>query len=99
MHSLFPFEVAKPDQSNIFRALMGLYIGTSIFWITGIIKPQYWRAATLSNILFMGGLAIGRLVGIVMDGSPTTIFLVGLGGEIALAAWGAINLSRYGSNI
>jgi hypothetical protein len=74
---------------------MGLYIAMSVFWVIGIIKLRFWFAATLSNILFMAGLAFGRMVSIVLDGIPSTIFLIGLIVEIMLAAWGVINLKKY----
>ena len=84
-----------PDLANVFRAIMGLYIAMSVFWIIGIIRSRFWIAATLSNILFMMGLALGRIASIVLDGIPSTIFLIGLIVEIILAAWGTINLKKY----
>ena len=95
LKEIFTFQSWTPDLSNIFRALMGLYISMSIFWIIGIIRPRFWVAATLSNVLFMTGLAIGRIVSIVLDGTPSNIFLIGLILEIILAAWGVINLKKY----
>ena len=89
---LFDFTINGTDLSNIFRAIMGLYLAMGIFWITGIIKPGFWRAATMANIVFMTGLAAGRLVSMKLDGSPTYYFSFGLVLEALLAAWGIVNL-------
>jgi hypothetical protein len=72
---------------------MGLYIAMAAFWFIGIIKSHFWIASTIANILFMGGLAIGRIISIVFDGSPSVIFLIGLILEMLLAIWGIINLN------
>ena len=95
LENIFHFKFESIDLSGIFRALMGLYIGMSIFWLTGIIKPKFWTAATISNVLFMAGLAFGRIISILFDGPSSTIFLVGLIVEILLAVWGIINLKKY----
>jgi len=97
LENIFQFKFESIGLAGIFRALMGLYIGMSIFWLIGIIKPKCWTAATLSNVLFMTGLAFGRIVSILLDGIPSTIFLAGLIVEILLAVWGIINLKKYNS--
>ena len=92
---ILKFQLWTEDLAGVFRAIMGLYIAMSVFWIIGIIRSRFWIAATLSNILFMIGLALGRIASIVLDGIPSTIFLSGLIVEIILAAWGMINLKKY----
>jgi|SRR5215203_1827085 len=59
--TLFDFRVDTTDLLNIFRAIMCLYIGMIIIWVVGIFKPRYWETASIVNIVFMSGLAIGRL--------------------------------------
>ena len=75
---------------------MGLYIGMAIFWIVGIRKPKYWNSATLSNVLFMSGLAFGRTINIILDRTVSPIFAMALIAEIILAIWGISNLRKYG---
>lgn len=93
---LFDFKVDAINLANVFRAMMGLYLAMSIIWIMGIIKPRWWVTATITNIAFMGGLALGRLVSLVFDGAPGIYFLTGLVLEAALAVWGVKNLKKYG---
>ena len=92
---LFDFTISTTDLSNIFRAMMGLYLGMAAFWIMGIIKSQIWVAATMANIFFMGGLAIGRIVSLLLDGTPDVYFLAGLFVETLLTVWGIRNLKKY----
>jgi hypothetical protein len=92
---LFDFTVTTTDQSNMFRGLMGLYLGLGIFWAIGIMKPNLWLAATMTNVFFMGGLATGRLLSCLIDGTPGIALLIGLFVEVLLAFWGIRNLKKY----
>ena len=96
MPSLFDFEVETTDLKNVFRAIMGLYLAFSVVWILGILKSTYWRAATLLNLIFMAGLAIGRALSMVLDGIPSAPFAYGVIGEFVLALFAAYQLRRYG---
>lgn len=91
----FDFKVASVDLRHVFRAMMGLYLGNIVLWIIGVLYPVYWKMATLANVFFMGGLAFGRLISLLVDGLPAELLLLGLIGEIGLAIWGIINLKRY----
>jgi hypothetical protein len=86
---LFEVSLNSTDELNIFKAIMGLYLGFATLWIYGIIKPEFWKAATISNMIFMLGLAFGRICSITVDGIPTTIFALGTIGELILGifAW------------
>ena len=94
---LFGFKVDAINLANIFRAMMGLYLGMSVIWIMGIIKSKLWVTATITNITFMGGLMLGRLVSMVIDGVPGVYFLIGIVLELVLALWGLKNLKKYGT--
>lgn len=89
---LFDFKVENVDLSHVFRAMMGLYLGFASYWIIGVFKEEHWRGATLSSIVFMGGLAIGRMVSILIDGIPSVVFLIGTVMEILFMLWGIKNL-------
>ena len=95
---LFDFKVDAINLANIFRAMMGLYLGMSVIWIMGIIKSKLWVTATITNITFMGGLALGRLISLALDGVPGIYFLIGFLLESVLAIWGLKNLKKYGAD-
>ncbi len=93
--NLYDFKLATTDVKHIFRAIMGLYLGMVGLWTIGIMKPKYWRFATMSAVFFMGGLFLGRLSSILLDGLPSITFIAATVGEILMALWGIYNLKRY----
>ncbi len=92
------FEVEALELKNIFRAMMGLYMAVGVYWIIGIVHTDHWRSATLSNVIFMGGLAFGRLVSTIFDGVSLP-YTVGLLLELIFMAWGIYNLKRISNQI
>ena len=90
---IFDFQVDNLELKNIFRAVMGLYLAFAAYWVVGIRRPAHWRNATISNILFMGGLGAGRLVSTILDGvSPA--YTLGMILELLMMAWGIYNLKH-----
>jgi hypothetical protein len=89
---LFDIQINSSDEANVFKAIMGIYLAFASFWIIGIVKPNYWRAATISNILFMLGLAFGRIVSLICDGMPSSLLIYGTIGELVLAIYGFLQL-------
>lgn len=96
LSQVFGIKIDTINLTNIFRAMMGLYLGVSAVWIIGILKPKFWITATVTNIVFMGGLAAGRLVSLAVDGVPSIYFSVGLLLELLFAFWGLKNIKAYG---
>ncbi|MBC7875129.1 MAG: DUF4345 domain-containing protein [Ferruginibacter sp.] len=92
---LFAIKVDTTDLQNIFRAMMGLYLGMVIVWVAGILNSRYWKTATIVNIFFMGGLATGRLISFVADGMPSALFIIGFFAEASLAALSYFNWTKY----
>jgi len=74
----FDFKVDSTDLNNIFRAIMGLYLGMAIYWLIGIYNTNYWQSATLTSIIFMVGLAFGRIISIITAGIPSIPFTIGI---------------------
>ncbi|WP_046756208.1 DUF4345 domain-containing protein [Kordia jejudonensis] len=91
----FDFTVETTDLNHVFRAMMGSYFALGIYWAYSLCFQSHWRAATYSVVFFMGGLAVGRLWSIAVDGIPSTAFTVGTVLEIVFAIWGYINLKLY----
>ncbi len=86
--SLVDLPMDSVDQVHLLRAVMGLYLGLACFWLLGASRPTYARAAVMSVVFFMFGLAFGRIASMVFDGIPS-LFLVGATGvEIASGTWG-----------
>lgn len=91
---LFEVSVQTTDESNIYKAIMGLYLCFATFWIIGLKQTSYWKAATISNMLFMLGLASGRLISFVIDGMPSAVLLLGTLGELIIAVYAYRQLKK-----
>jgi len=84
--------VQGTDLTHIFRAIMGLYLGMVALWVLGAFWAKLTRAAVIAEVTFMTGLALGRIVSIVIDGMPSVLLVVYAVLEIAMGLWGVLIL-------
>lgn len=56
---------------------MGLYLGFSVLWVLGVFKIKYLRLAVVTNLVFMFGLGAGRVLSLILDGTPTFGYIFG----------------------
>ena len=54
--------VEGTDQTHIFRALMGLYLGMVTFCIIAAFTPEWRHVAVIWAVFFAYSLAIGRII-------------------------------------
>jgi hypothetical protein len=94
----FLYGVGVDGVSNvhILRAIMGLYLGMVVFWLMGARFPRYRDAALCSLVVFMLGLAAGRVLSFVIDGMPHPLLAVYAVLEIGFGAVGLVLLRRVG---
>ncbi|GEM81501.1 DUF4345 domain-containing protein [Vibrio superstes] len=71
----FGIETNSIEITNILRAIMGLYTAMGIYWLLAAFKPQLTLSALYSVVVFMGGLALARVISINLDGMPNMILL------------------------
>ncbi|RPI89045.1 MAG: DUF4345 domain-containing protein [Planctomycetaceae bacterium] len=72
------------DFAHILRAVMTLYLALGLFWLFAAFNQRYRNVAVLTTVIFAGGLFIGRLVSLLVDGRPSMILLVYTAMELAL---------------
>ncbi len=94
MNWLFGITVEVPNEAHIFRGVMGLYLALVTLWILGATNENYERAAILSEIFFMSGLAVGRLLSVLVDGWPHWLLASYIVVEAILAVAGIILLKQ-----
>ena len=94
MNWLFGITVEVPNEAHIFRGVMGLYLALVTLWILGATNERYERAAILSEIFFMSGLAVGRLLSVLVDGWPHWLLASYIVVEAILAVAGIILLKQ-----
>jgi hypothetical protein len=88
------FTVEGTDQTHIFRALMGLYLGMVIFCIIAAVTPEWQRVAVIWAVFFAYSLALGRILSLIVDGMPSPILLFYLAVELIVGTLGLLVLNR-----
>ena len=91
----FDIHINTIDEHNFFKAIMGLYLGSSIIWLFGIFITNYLKIALVSNMIFMLGLGSGRVLSLIVDGTPTFGYLFGTFAELFLGVYGFWVLKRW----
>lgn len=94
LESQFAVSVQNVNGAHIFRAIMGLYLALATFWVVGAVKPHLRQAALYSLVVFMLGLAAGRLLSLVVDGVPNWLLLTYLALELFIGVVGMLLLRR-----
>jgi len=85
---LYGFSVENVNLTHIFRAVMGLYFGMIVIWLLGVSKKELRRPAMYCLVIFMLGLAGGRLLSLIVDGIPHWLLVVYLVLELTIGLIG-----------
>lgn len=88
LNYLYDISVTEVNHIHIFRAIMGLYLALIVFWFIGVFKVQLRTIAVYSMVVFMWGLAAGRIVSLIIDGIPHWLLVVYLFLEITFGLIG-----------
>ena len=91
---LFDISVSDPNGIHIFRAVMGLYLALIMFWLIGVFIVQIRQAALYSLIVFMFGLAAGRILSLIIDGMPHWLLVVYLVLELGFGVLGILFIKK-----
>lgn len=81
-------KVEGADQTQIFRAMMCLYLGSAAFWAIAAFKPAWQRIAVVWAVIFSLSLAIGRIISLIVDGPASRLLDVYLAVEIVAGLLG-----------
>ena len=94
MSYLYDISISDINSIHIFRAVMCLYLALALFWIIGAFKVQVRQAALYSLIVFMFGLAVGRILSLIIDGMPHWLLGAYLVMEISFGTLGMLLLNK-----
>jgi hypothetical protein len=72
------------DQAHILRAVMMLYLGLGLFWLYCAFTDKYRDAGVIVLAVFCGGLVMGRLLSVFIDGVPSPILVVYIVMELSI---------------
>jgi hypothetical protein len=76
LDALFGITVDTTNLTHIMRAVMGLYLGMVVIWVWGALNRQMTVPALVSCVVFMLGLAVGRILSFILDGMPHWLLVV-----------------------
>ena len=82
---MYGISLTNKNMANIFRAVTGLYVAFGFF---SAFHIELYFSAILSLILFMSGIAFGRITSIILDGLPDKIIVGYLIVELVLLSMG-----------
>ena len=99
MPLLYGIDIESVNQINMYRAIMGLYLAISLYWIIGALNENVKLSALWSMFVFMTGIGSGRLISVYLDGTPSTIFMFFLFIEIISAVLCLFFISRSNKGI
>ncbi len=91
---LLEFPVEGTNQTHVFRAIMGLYLANVLFWLAGFAMSSLRVPALWGVLIFMSGLAAGRIASLIIDGMPNVVLIAYLLAEIVFAALAFIALRK-----
>jgi uncharacterized protein DUF4345 len=95
---LFGFPVEAPNETQLFRVYMCLYIGMCVFCGLAALRREWQHVAIIWAIIFMVSLATGRVLSIILDGMPASLLNWYLVVEAAMAGFGLWILARQDGN-
>lgn len=96
---LFGFAVEPPNQSQLFRVYMCLYLGMCLFCALAAFRREWQHVAMIWAVIFMASLATGRLLSIFVDGMPVSLLNWYLVVEVAMAGFGLWILARQDARL
>jgi hypothetical protein len=82
------------NQNSFNKGIMGIYLVFGLYWLIALVQSKNLKAALTTNMLFMFGLFLGRIVSLFTDGLPSNFFILGTFGEFLLAIYSFIQLKK-----
>jgi hypothetical protein len=86
--------VEGTDQTEMLRAIMGLYFGMSAFCVIAAFTPAWRHVAVIWAVFFMYSIALGRILSLIVDGIPSRVLLLYMAVELTGGTIGLILLAR-----
>jgi len=100
MASAVGIELLTPSAAIDFRATYGgLEIGLAAFFAICASKKSWIHPGLVAQAVSLGGFAFGRIVGLILDGTPHPVIYYLLVAECAGCALGLFALAKDGSSI
>jgi Domain of unknown function (DUF4345) len=96
--AFFSIELSNPTALAHERSIQGGGMTSAgvLMWL-GLLRSDFRRPALVAAAFVMWGFALGRLLGVAVDGATEPLVLFGLGIEALLGSLAAVALRREGA--
>ena len=95
MASLVGIELPTPSAVIDFRATYGgLEIGLAVFFAICALRNSWLRPGLVAQVVSLGGFAFGRIIGLILNGTPQPIIYYLLVAEFAGCVLGLFALVK-----
>jgi len=93
--SMVGIELTSPSAEIDFRATYGgLEIGLAVFFAICALREPWIRPGLVAQAVSLGGFAFGRIIGLILDGTPQPIIYYLLLAECAGCVLGLFALAK-----
>ncbi len=92
MAPLLDVPIDTATHRHLFRGIMGLYLAFVAYWTLGAFRDRFRAGALASLVVFMLGLAAGRLLSLAVDGTPRFVMIKYLVAELVIGGAGTLLL-------
>src|SRR6476646_10014904 len=86
--------VEGTEQTEMLRVVMGLYLGMTIFCFIAAFTPAWRHVAAIWAVFFLYSIAAGRILRLIVDGTPSPIRLFYMAVELIGGTLGLLVLAR-----
>ena len=86
--------VEGTDQTEMLRAVMGLYLSMTTFCAIAAFTAAWRHVAVIWAVFFLYSIAAGRILSLIVDGVPSRILLFYMAVELAAGTLGLLVLAR-----
>jgi hypothetical protein len=91
-------ELTSPAAHTEIRAFYGgLEIGLALFFVLAATRRAWFRPGLVAQAASLGGLALGRVFGVIVDGEPEPLLYLLITAETIGALIGLVALRRLGA--
>lgn len=91
---LYGFSVENLNLRHIMRGIMGLYLAQVLIWLLGAATPSLRRPAMFCLVVFTLGIAVGRMISLLVDGVSHWTLIVFLILELIIGITGLALIVR-----
>ncbi|MDQ5852195.1 MAG: DUF4345 domain-containing protein [Chloroflexota bacterium] len=95
VYGLYGIGIDSVNEANMVRAAYGgLFVSSALLFALGATNEELTRSALIYLLVFMLGLAGGRMISVLVDGVPSGLIILVQGGVLVYITLASLALYR-----